>query len=80
MLKNILKRIKIFWFNKVKNTTREWDEDDSKEELEVSRYCIVVKASLLNRLKFVFTNHLVYRLTKHQFDVIHKDPLKNGKN
>lgn len=64
------------WRNKVQDTTKEWEESDEKlEEIEKSKYSIVVKSNFLKRLKFLFTNNLVYRLTSHQFRIIHQNPL-----
>lgn len=75
MKENILKKIVNLWNNKILDTTKEWEEGIS-EEVELSKYSVIVKSDLVNRIKFLFSNKLTYRLTSHQSKIIRKNPLK----
>jgi len=77
MLKNIHQKIRSLYLQLFKDTTREPEDCDFVESSDnTSKYIILVKASLLDRIKFVLTNNLPYRLTKHQFQIISRNPLK----
>lgn len=72
----MLKKIKSMWRNKIEDTTKEWEESEEKlDEISLSKYSIVVKATFSKRLKFLLSNNLVYRLTSHQFRIINRNPL-----
>lgn len=71
----MLKNISSLWRNKIQDTTKEWEEVGEKRNGELSSYAVVADAPFLKRLMFLFTNKLIYRLKKHQFNVIHRNPL-----
>lgn len=76
MSKKILEKIRSLWRNKVQDTTKEWEESGEQlDDISLSKYSIVVKATFSKRLKFLLTNNLVYRLTSHQFRIIKRNPL-----
>lgn len=64
MLKNILKSLKIWYQNRVLDTTRE--QDEYPEEVEKSQYHIKIDLPFSERLKFLFTNKGFYTLTRFQ--------------
>lgn len=75
MQKNILRKFKIWYLEKFHDTTKE--DFGNENEVQMSKYIIIVKASFKDRVKFVFNNSIQYRLTKHQFRTINKNPLKD---
>lgn len=75
MLKNIYKKLRSKYRQNLEDTTKEWEEVGEEREITQSKYSILINSSLKNRIIFLFTNKLVYRLTHHQFVIIHKNPL-----
>lgn len=76
MLKNIFQKIRSLWRNKIEDTTKEWEETEETQVETHSKYKILVDAPIIDRIKFLFTNKMAYRLTKHQFRTIKHNPLK----
>lgn len=75
----ILNKLRSLYREKIEGRTVEWEEDDVPEGRGYSKYAIIAKAKFIDRLKFLFTNNLVYRLTKNQFNVISRNPMKENK-
>lgn len=76
MLKNIFQKIRSLWRNNIEDTTKEWEEIEETQVETHSKYKILVDAPIIDRIKFLFTNKMAYRLTKHQFVTIKRNPLK----
>lgn len=76
MLKNIFQKIRSLWRNNIEDTTKEWEETEELQVETHSKYKILVDAPIIDRIKFLFTNKMAYRLTKHQFRTIKYNPLK----
>lgn len=69
--KTLFQKVRSLYREKVEDTVKEWEEvDEPRTTPQMSRFIIVVTAPWYQRLWFVVTGQLKYRLTRSQMNVV----------